>query len=194
MQHRTPHQLVDACLDGDQSAWNELIDAHAQLVYTVARRQGLGDADVEDVFQAVFMNLFRGLSRVRDAESIPKWLITSTQRECWRIGRKQGRDTTVELNDHDQVTPEQAEADTQRTDLEQLEEEHILRTALAQLGHPCEGLLNALFAEPGHEHYENIAESLGMPIGSIGPTRNRCLSKLRKRLAALGLKPDENDE
>ena len=187
MQHRTAHQLVEACLEGDQSAWDQLIDDHAQLVYAVARRQGLGESDVEDVFQAVFMNLFRSLSRVRDAESIPKWLITSAKRESWRVARWQRETPMSALGDPESAPPRSDSASTDENDIEQFENEHTLRLALSQVGRPCTELLTALFASSGPENYESVAQSLGMPIGSIGPTRSRCLSKLRKRLEALGL-------
>ena len=187
MQHRTPHQLVEACLNGDQDAWNQLIDEHAQLVYAVARRQGLSESDVDDVFQAVFLNLFRSLARVRDVESIPKWLITSAKRESWRVARKSRPDHTTSLEaSSDTITAEDEQG------LERLEDEHILRKALDQVGQPCTDLLTALFTASGQENYEAIARTLGMPIGSIGPTRIRCLSKLRKRLEALGIS-DPND-
>ena len=89
MAYRSDPRLIARCVDGDQAAWDDLVDRYGRLVYSIARRYGL-DADADDVFQNVFSALFRSLDRLRDKGRLSSWLITTTHRECWRVGRRPG--------------------------------------------------------------------------------------------------------
>ncbi len=164
--------LVRECLQGDQVAWRRLVELHTGLVIAVARRRGLRTQECEEVAQHAFMALFKHLNRIADPQSIPSWLITTTSREAVRVGmlrRRAGADA-----------PEQAAAEA--LDVRALEEHHRVRTAVEQLGPKCRELIRCLFYESPPPDYEAIGQRLGMPVGSIGPNRARCLANLAKLL------------
>jgi RNA polymerase sigma factor (sigma-70 family) len=166
--------LVEACLSGHQDAWVELIARYSRLVLAIPRRYGLGEEDAHDVFQSVFAFLVGRLSSVRDRDSLAKWLITTTHRTAWRHMQQQGPSSTVPLDglgapDEALPPPELAM---------RWEQQHALRQALRRLGGRCEELLTALYLAEPQPGYDEIARRLGIPRGSIGPTRARCLARL----------------
>jgi RNA polymerase sigma factor (sigma-70 family) len=172
--------LVQACLAGDQDAWEQLVEKYARLVYSVARRCGLSEADADDVLQVVFTTLFRRLHGLRDQARLSSWLITTTYRESWRVGRTPGRH--VELGAtivDDQAPPSELAARCER--------DQLVREAMAALDERCRDLLTALFLVDDGAAYADVAERLGMPVGSIGPTRARCFKKLESLLRTRGL-------
>lgn len=171
---RSAEDIVDRCLRGDARAWDEFVDRYQRLVWSVARSYRLPAEDCDDVAQAVLVAALRHLADLRDPAKAASWLITSAHRESWRVARNRRR--TVDLvGDFASVH----EPDERRAaDLEAL---HSMRTALEELGDPCRSLLVALFSD-NDPHYPDIARRLGMPVGSIGPTRGRCLEKLRARM------------
>ena len=127
--------------------------------------------------------LYRKLSTLRDPDRLSSWLISTAHRECYRVGRQSGRHAGLdrELADLERPSEERVEA---------WERQQLVRQALRQLGGRCEELLLALFANSDPPRYEEIAEKLGMKVGSIGPTRVRCFKKLEKILAELGLEKE----
>lgn len=178
--YRSDPKLIRACLDGDESAWCDLIDRYGRLVYSVAVRYGFGENDADDVVQCVFTTVFRKLGQLKDQTRLSAWLITMTHRECWRVARR--RPDASDL-DAEQADPDGA-ADE---DVVRWEQQHLVRMGLEQLGGSCQELLTALFIESDRPDYASIGERLGMKVGSIGPTRARCFRKLEKILADLGL-------
>ena len=160
-----------------------LIERYARLVCSVPRRHGLDDADADDVAQATFILLHRSLDRLRDAERLASWLLTTAHRETWRVGRRR-RGTAERMLETvaDVGAPDPAE-------LNRWEREQAVRQALAELGGRCEALLTRLFRDPSPD-YHGIARDLEMPVGSIGPTRARCFTKLAPILRRLGVGPD----
>jgi RNA polymerase sigma factor (sigma-70 family) len=179
IMHLTDAQLLDECRNGDQRAWSALVDRYGRLVYSVPRRYGLNDSDCDDVFAGVWAAVFRHLAQLRDETRLSAWLITTAHRESWRVGKK--RPNALDLDD--QIADVSSPGEDQ---LEQWEQQHLVRQALAKLGGPCQELLSALFLEPGVPSYESIAHRLGMRVGSIGPTRARCFRKLQKILETMG--------
>lgn len=184
-----PHQvhlsdplLVRACLAGDDGAWNELVDRYGRLVYSIPRRLGLSEADAEDVFQNVFVTLLRSLGQLRDQTRLSAWLITTTRRETWRLGRTGARRAEDEL---DESLP--ADDPAALDDVLRWEREDGVRQAMLRLDGRCRELLTALFLEPATPSYEAVASRLGIPVGSIGPTRARCFKKLDAILRELGI-------
>ena len=175
--------LIQACLEGRQRAWDELVERYGRLVYSIPRRYRFNDADADDVFQAVFMSLYQHLERLRDQTRISSWLITATHRECWRVGKK--RDKYVDLDEV--IVDAGSPGDDQ---VLAWERQQIVREALGELGGRCEQLLTALFLDSASPSYDKVAERLGMKIGSIGPTRARCFQKLQKLLVQMGLQLD----
>ena len=172
--------LVRACLDGDQRAWEELVDRYGRLVYANHRRMGFSEADADDSFQSVFAPLLRHLPNLRDRTRLSAWLITTTRRERWRFGR-----TAPRQDDLDNALPDDAEAPL--AEIERGEREQAVRQAMRRLDGRFRDLLTALFLEPAAPAYEAIGARLGMPVGSIGPTRARCLRKLETLLREEGI-------
>jgi len=172
--------LVQACLDGDAAAWDEVLHRFGRLIYSIPRRYGFADADADDVFQVVLTILFRKLDTIRDRDRLSAWLIRTTHRECYRIGKQSGRYAGLDkdIEDVNEPTGEDAEL---------WERRYLVRQGLRRLGGRCEQLLTALFITPGQPNYDTIAQQLDMKVGSIGPTRARCFEKLEKILVELGL-------
>jgi RNA polymerase sigma factor (sigma-70 family) len=178
--HRSDPELIKACQRGEQAAWDQLVDQYGRLVFSIPHRYGLKDADADDVFAAVWATAFKSLDTLRDDTRLSAWLITTTHRECWRIGKKRGYDRHLDQAMPDVSEPSPAQSET-------WERQHQVRAALRTLGGRCEELLTALFLQSGEPRYDAIASQLGMPVGSIGPTRARCFQKLRDILQEMGL-------
>jgi len=172
--------LVQACLNGDQGAWDSLVERYGRLVYSIPRRSGLSAGDAEDVFQNAFTILFNRLASLRNQTCLAAWLITTTYRECWRLGKltPTQADLTDSIADTGTPLPEQ---------VERWEQQFLVREALNQLGPNCQELLKALFFDTSSPGYEEIGARLGLAVGSIGPTRARCLKKLESILADMGV-------
>lgn len=166
-------ELVAACLEGSDAAWAELVDRYRRLVYSIPARHHLPEDLRDDVFQSVWTITVRHLAGLRDVQSLPAWLIRTTQRETWRVARA-ARDTR-DLASVDQP----AWSDPEEADL--LEARQRIREALDSMDERCRQLLLAVFRESKPD-YTIIADQLGIPRGSIGPTRGRCLNKLRTLL------------
>ena len=146
------------------------LDRYKRLVYSIPRRYRLADHVCDDVFQTVFIKFFRSLRSITDHRAVPKWLMTTTHRECWRMSRSAGSG---------EVAPAELQSEQPAPDqLERWEEQMRVQHALEALGGRCEKLLRALFLDRTNVRYEAVAESVGIPVGSIGPTRARCLAKL----------------
>jgi RNA polymerase sigma factor (sigma-70 family) len=165
-------QLVQRCLSGDETAWRQLVRRYGPLIHAVASRSCTAH-DRDDVFQATFLALHRSLPALRDAQSLAKWIITTATREAWRTNRRArahgAADETLAIE------PDRVEA---------LEQSHRVDLALRRLGGRCEELLRFLFREGGGVEYEVVAKELGLQLGSIGPTRRRCLAKLAELLGS----------
>lgn len=176
--------LIERCLEGDAAAWRSFVERYTRLVWSIVRQHRLPDADAEDVHQAVFTTAVTHLQRLRDAEQAAAWLATTTRRECWRVQRRQsarrmaGEDAAAGLAG-DEPRPEE--------DRISIEERQIVREGLEELGGRCRELLEALFSSPGDPSYPQISARLGMPVGSIGPTRARCLRRLSEILEGRGI-------
>ncbi len=181
---RTDAALVKACLDGQDAAWGEVVNRYGRLVYSIPKRYGLSDADADDVFQTVFTILFRKLDQLREASRLTAWLIRTTHRECYRMGKKSGRYADLDRVIEHVTEPTQDDAEAWET-------RHLVRQALRQLGGRCEELLTALFLAPGTPSYEVIAQQMDMKVGAIGPTRARCFQKMEKILLELGLPAED---
>jgi RNA polymerase sigma factor (sigma-70 family) len=178
---RDDQRLVDDCLRGDASAWDELIERYGRLVYSIPRRIGLSASDADDVFQIVFGIVLRKLDTLREVDRLPSWLIRTTYRECWRVARRRPQlagDLPAEAESDEAAPPEE---------FERAERIHMVRQAIMGLDDRCRALLEALFFQKDTPDYEQIAEMLGMKVGSIGPTRARCFKKLESLLGKSGL-------
>jgi RNA polymerase sigma factor (sigma-70 family) len=173
--------LVVAAAAGDQRCWDELVDRFGGLVWHVVRAYRLGDADSADVVQTVWLRLVESLSRLREPAAVGGWLATTARNESLRVLRRKGRevvdDGTALLD-----TPAD-EVDSPEVVTERSAVRGVVATALDTLSERCRSLLRALAYSPDSS-YQEISAALGMPVGSIGPTRSRCLEHLRRELSA----------
>ena len=177
--------LVTRARDGDTRAWDALVERYAPLIWSICRRYRLGGADAEDVAQGVWLRLVDQLARIRDPAAIAGWLATTTRRECCRVlctarrpqGAWQGLDA--------EIFPDE-QAPTAEQELLAAECHAALREAFAYLAPRDQQLIAILTADPPVP-YAEISARLGIPIGSIGPNRARCLDKLRRHPAVAAL-------
>lgn len=165
--------------DGDSQAMGELVAMLTPILWHTVRAQRLDKESTEDVLQTTWLALVRGADTIADPRAVLQWLIVSARREAWRVMRGQSRQLPYEIDE-----------DAIRTSDEELPESVLLRGAseellwshVAALPERCQALLRVIaFAD--RPDYPELARSLGMPIGSIGPTRGRCLAKLRASLS-----------
>jgi RNA polymerase sigma factor (sigma-70 family) len=176
-------ELLDAARGGSDDALSKIVTEHSPLLWHVARAAGLSSGDAEDVMQTVWLRLLAHLDDIRTSTALTGWLVVTARREAWRVrasGRKQvpaGSEALDTLPDQGTGPQEQVLIDDQR---------RTMWVAIAQLSERCQELLRVVAFVPRPD-YSAVAAELGMPIGSVGPTRGRCLAKLR---VLLGLDPE----
>ena len=178
--------IIGACLKGEASAWEALILRYQRLIYSIPLKSGLSPDDAADIFQAVCLKLYEKLETLRDHEKLSAWIITTTTRESWRLRARQKREVSADQADSEDgaepmelLASEAPLADEQRLRLEQ---QQTVRQALSALPDRCKNLLTLLFYKKDELSYTEIARQMDMPVASVGPTRARCLEKLRKLL------------
>lgn len=164
--------LVHAAAAGDRAAWDALVDRYNGLVWSVARSYRLSTVDASDVVQTTWLRLVEHLGRLQDPERVGAWLATTARRECLRTLRHSARMVAVE-DPPEQVTEPQLDAA-----LLMEERDRALWQAFGGLSERCQALLRLLVADPPPS-YDEVSVALDMPVGSIGPTRQRCLDRLR---------------
>lgn len=167
--------LVRRAGGGDPTAWDGLVERFAGLVWGVARGIGLSPADAADVSQTTWLRLAEHLDRLREPERVGAWLATTARHEALRTSRQAQRQVLLDTSDL-AVADEAPAADHHVLDEER---DAALWRAFDALPPPCKGLLRVLIAEPTPS-YAEVSAALGMPVGSIGPTRGRCLKQLRR--------------
>jgi RNA polymerase sigma factor (sigma-70 family) len=171
--------LLSAARAGSEDALGQIVNELSPLLWQVARSAGLSQGDAEDVLQTVWMRLITHLDGIHDAGALTGWLVTTTKREAWRVraaGRKQlpaDQDVFAGLPDKGPGSEEQVILEDQRREL---------WAAIGMLSRRCQELLRIMAFAPRPD-YATVAAALGMRVGSIGPTRGRCLAKLRVLLA-----------
>jgi RNA polymerase sigma factor (sigma-70 family) len=177
-------QLVRACVDGDEHAWHALVDRYKNLVRSISVKAGLSQDEASDAFQGVFVEVLRGLPKLREPKALTKWIIQISVAEC-RRARRDARLTAMDDGDFESIQDTSASPPAEM--LVQVERENAVREAVASLPSRCQNLIRMLFFEGKPRSYAETAASLGLAPGSIGFIRERCLDKLRKALAAMGL-------
>lgn len=168
----TDGELVRRCRDGDEAAWRALVERYAALIHSVPRRHGLASDRADDVFADTCLALVRALPSIRDPKALPQWLIRTATRATWDVARKDRR-TPPDLPE----PPPGPQPDELASELERAQ---LVRDALAQLPDGCRTLIEQLYFTVPTPSYDEIARRLGKPRGSLGPTRSRCLEKLRE--------------
>jgi RNA polymerase sigma factor (sigma-70 family) len=180
--------LIERCLAGDQAAWEALVRRYANLVYGISARAGLGTDEAADAFQAVFVIVWRSLELLKEPQAFPGWLATIARREALRMARGRDRRARRAQRMSDDPTARVLPSGPPRADeaVEGAERAALVGHALERMDARCRELMRLLFWETPSPSYDETAARLGMPIGSLGPTRGRCLEKLRAALAELG--------
>jgi RNA polymerase sigma factor (sigma-70 family) len=167
--------MMTAARAGDEAALGRIVSELSPMLWQVARAAGLAASDAEDVLQTVWLRLVSHLHEIRDTSALIAWLVITTRREAWHVraaGRRQlpaEQDWFSARPDHTPGAEDQVIVDDQH---------RALWTAVAQLSPRCQELLRIVAFVPRPD-YQAVAAKLGMPVGSVGPTRGRCLAKLR---------------
>jgi RNA polymerase sigma factor (sigma-70 family) len=177
--------LVARARGGDKRAWDALVERYAPLIWSICRKCRLGRDDADDVAQSVWLHLVHHLDKIREPAALPGWLVTTTRWECGRLVRAAyGPHAPLYPLDAETIVDEQA--GTTEQELLAAERQAALRQAFAGLPPDGQQLIAALLADPPVP-YAQISARLGIPIGSIGPTRRRCLDKMRRHPAIAAL-------
>lgn len=186
----TDEQLVGECLRGDSAAWETLVLRYQRLIYSIPRRAGLTEELAADVFQHVFATLVEQLPSINQPDRIKSWLVTTARRESWRVSRQQRSTGSLPTIDDGSgaVDIDMPDGDPLPDEIVlRLEQQDAIRRAVVDLDERCRTLLTLLFYTPEPPAYADIARDLGTSEGSIGPTRARCLEKLRRLLTESGI-------
>lgn len=168
---------------GERAAWDALVDRFGQMVWSVARSFRLDDASAADVAQTVWLRLIENVDSIQDPERLPGWLVTTCRRESLRVLKRAER-----------MVPSDFEFDVAdgSPSLEAMmiedEETREVVAAFGELSGECQQLLRLLTVEPALS-YEEIAEAIGRPIGSLGPTRSRCVERLKAAISRIRRSP-----
>jgi RNA polymerase sigma factor (sigma-70 family) len=172
--------LVTRARNGDQQAWNALVEGYAPLIWSICRQYRLGRADAEDAGQRIWLQFINNLGAIRDPAALPGWLATTTRRECIRVVRAdQGPQAAGRLL-YESIADKHTEAVDHA--LLAAERRAALREAFTCLS-PARQRLMAILIEDPPVPYAEISARLGIPIGSIGPIRRRCLDQIRRHPA-----------
>jgi RNA polymerase sigma factor (sigma-70 family) len=180
----TNTRLVAECLAGDERAWSALLERYQNLIYSIPLRYGTPHQDAADIFQAVCLDLFNELPRLRDAEALQGWLVRVTTNKCYHWRRQQtshdGGPGTDEFRTIPSSEPIAHEV------IAEIEREQMVREAIDQLPPRCREMIRLLFFEQPPIAYNDLAKRLKLATGSIGFIRGRCLKRLKKILEAKG--------
>ncbi len=179
-------ELLQRAAGGERDAWNALVDRFGQMVWSTARGYRLDEAAAHDVAQTVWLRLIENIERIQDPERLPGWLVTTCRREALSVLKKSERQIPSDF-EYDLEDPSPS--------LESLiiddEESREVVAAFAELDHECQQLLRLLTVEPALS-YEEISEATGRPVGSLGPTRGRCLDRLKAGISRIRREPESS--
>jgi len=170
--------LVARVADGDQQAWNEIVERYSPLVWSICLRYQLSRPDIDDVGQGVWLGLVENIGNLREPAALAGWLATTTRNECLRVLRAARRYGPDGLPPEDLMPPD-PDATMIEQEIIEAELNAALRAAFAELSPACHRLLSMLISDPPPA-YADVSKALGLPVGSIGPTRARCLDRLRR--------------
>ena len=182
---RSDAELVHDCRRGDQRAWDALVGRYQRLIYAIPRRAGLQEEQAADIFQEVFLTLFEKLEEIEQPEKIRSWIVTTAKFKTWATVRASkgfySPDTEEEMELEIANLPDTSPLADEM--LIELEQQHLIRTALAQLEERCQKILSMLYLNGGAASYSDVAAVVGVGETSISPLRSRCLKKLEKLLS-----------
>ncbi len=171
-------ELVRRAASGERSAWESLVERYEGLLWGVARSHRLDEASASDVVQTTWLRLLEHVDDLRNPDALSGWLATTARNECLRVLRHQSRAIPTE----DDRIPQDSVPSNLDAQLLAEERDAALWRAFATLSARCQALLRMLSSDPVPS-YDDVSAALGMPVGSIGPTRGRCLATLRRSIA-----------
>jgi RNA polymerase sigma factor (sigma-70 family) len=175
----TDRTLCVACKEGDEQAWEALLNRYERLVYSIPLNYGLSAADAADIAQLTFAYLLESIDNLRDDSNLGGWLATVARRQSWRVISARKREiASKDLEEVGGAVLWSSQADW----LRRWEDLEWIQSGLIHLQERCQQLLLLLYLDPQELSYDEIAARLGMKVGSIGPTRARCLERLREFL------------
>ena len=187
--------LVRSAANGDEAAWRGLVTRFSSLVWAVARAHRLTNADAADVYQTTWLRLAEHIGRIEHPDRVGAWLATAARRECLQSLRSAAKTAPTDDMDRLDTTPAVGNPTEEAVLAAETEREDAARAAamwraFSRLSGRCRELLRILMATPPPS-YAEVAAALGLPVGSIGPTRARCLQRLREEMAGIrdGLSP-----
>ncbi len=179
----TDQELIRRCREGSAGAWRRVLNKYERLVYSIPLRLGLSWDDAADVAQITFTILIKNLDSLPDDSRLGPWLATVARRHTWRLMERNRRETVSESLDYMLLTQSAVLLGKHDADsIEHWELAEWLDAGLSKLSPRCRELLLALYFQPEQYSYAEIVEHMGMPLGSIGPTRARCLKRLKQIL------------
>ncbi len=177
-------ELVAACLAGNEAAWEALLARYRGLIFSVAQKSGLSPPDCADILQEVSLALVRHLADLRDPERLSQWLVITTKREIWRMARQRGRLPNTPMEDAASELPDAGPLPDAL--MQELEAQVLVRRALDALAPQCRRALACLYCCDPPLSYHETAARLGIPSGSVGAARLRCLKQMKKLLDGMG--------
>jgi RNA polymerase sigma factor (sigma-70 family) len=166
-------RLIEECLRGEQDAWARLIARYERLIYSVARAVCPEPDDCADIFQHVCLEWYQHLGNLRDIRTLPAWLITVTRRKSFAVLRVKKATSQIDGQLEPSIQPR----------ISLIEQEHSIERTLEQLPERCRRLIALLYFDPDEPSYAEVAQMMDMPVPSVGPTRARCLEKLKRLLS-----------
>jgi len=176
-------RLVEECLQGSQPAWNALVDRYKNLIYSIPLRYGAPPQDAADIFQAVCLDLFNELPRLREVDALQGWLIRVATNKCYHWKQQSSHaagwdeEQMASVSNDDPVTPDL---------LSEIQQEQMVRESVTQLPERCKEMIELLFFENPPLAYHEVAQRLSLARGSIGFIRGRCLKRLKQILEDKG--------
>jgi len=177
--------LVERCRRQDGRAWSVLVDRYSRLVYSIPRRYRLSEDDAADVYQGTFQALCQSIDRIEEPATLPRWLAVTASRLSLRCLRSQNRAVSIELEAGSLAELIASEDKSAESNAIEACQSTILHEAVREMKGRCGPLLTLLYLTDDAT-YQDVCDKLGIPIGAIGPTRARCLEKLRRALEESG--------
>jgi RNA polymerase sigma factor (sigma-70 family) len=176
--------LIRRCRYGSAGAWHQLLNRYERLVYSIPLRYGLSRDDAADIAQNTFTILIHNMDNLAEDSRLGAWLSTVARRNTWRLLERNRREIASERLEGADIAESvvllgKSDADS----IEHWELTDWLDAGLSQISESCRELLLALYFQPERSSYAEVAEHLSMPLGSIGPTRARCLKRLKQALS-----------
>jgi|SRR5213593_724102 len=177
--------LIKMCLQGDAQAWETIVRRYQRLVASITLKFRLEPEDSADVLQSVCLALLRQLPKLKKEAKLSSWIITVSVRECWKLRRSHRKIPSLSREGQDQIGRRQDGSQARAEDTLLIRErQHLLRQAIESLPQPCQRVMDLLFYQS--EPHAEVSRKVGLPVARLGPTRARCLAKLKMALLKNG--------